>query len=440
MAKKKMTLEEKLEEAIVKDAPYGVSENWIWVKLNGGFAGCLDKFRKPINSTERAKRIGEIPYYGATGQVGFIDDYLTNENLVLVGEDGAPFFDVLKDKSYIIDGKAWVNNHAHILKSYYGLTGNKYLMYYLNVFNYNDYVNGTTRLKLTQASMNNIPVPLPPLKEQQRIVDKIESFFEKLDKAKELIEEARDDFEKRKFSIIYKGISGDLTNNKSKMEFKNGISIPEDWKWIEFKNLGKLERGRSKHRPRNDKCLFGGEYPFIQTGDIANSDVYVIEHKQTLSEFGLNQSKLFKKGTLCITIAANIGDVAILTYDCCFPDSVVGFTPNENVESKYVFYFLTLIKRDLEHFAPATAQKNINLKILGDVEIPVPPLEQQQEIVRILDSLLEEESQVEELTTLEDQIELIKKSILAKAFRGQLGTNCKEDESALELLKDILKE
>lgn len=125
-AAKELTIEEKLAQALVpvEEQPYKIPENWCWVYLTGGFAECLDSFRKPINATERVSRNGDIPYYGATGQVGWINDFLTDEQLVLVGEDGAPFLDLLKDKAYIIKGKAWVNNHAHVLRSYFGNRGN----------------------------------------------------------------------------------------------------------------------------------------------------------------------------------------------------------------------------------------------------------------------------------------------------------------------------
>lgn len=171
MPKKKtaLTIEERLQQALVpaEEQPYEVPENWVWVRLIGNVNSCLDGYRKPINSSERAKRVGKVPYYGATGQVGWIDDYLTNEHLVLLGEDGAPFLDLLKDKAYIIFGEAWVNNHAHILKSYFGEIGNVFLMHYLNMVDYKDYVKGTTRLKLTQGSMQLMPFPLPPFSEQQ---------------------------------------------------------------------------------------------------------------------------------------------------------------------------------------------------------------------------------------------------------------------------------
>ncbi len=147
-------------------------------------AGVLDNLRKPINSDERNSRIANkhenelYPYYGATGQVGFIDDYLVNGTFLLLGEDGAPFLDKNAIKAYSIKGKCWVNNHAHILKP---LCDFEYLMHYLNHVDYKDYVNGSTRLKLTQSDMRSMLVLLPPLAEQKRISAKVKGLFCLLD-------------------------------------------------------------------------------------------------------------------------------------------------------------------------------------------------------------------------------------------------------------------
>ena len=136
--------------------------NWNTVPFTEAVEIC-DSLRRPINSSERAARINGkkqselYPYYGATGQVGFIDDYITDGEYVLLGEDGAPFLDAYAPKAYIVNGKTWVNNHAHVLRS---KTNNKFLCYYLNSFNYKGFVSGTTRLKLTQAEMKRIPVPV----------------------------------------------------------------------------------------------------------------------------------------------------------------------------------------------------------------------------------------------------------------------------------------
>jgi type I restriction enzyme S subunit len=161
------------------------------------------------------------------------------------------------------------------------------------------------------------------------------------------------------------------------------FDLPEGWAWARFPELGEFGRGKSKHRPRNDPTLFNPpKYPLIQTGEVSRADGVVREVHSYYSDIGLAQSRIWPKGTLCITIAANIAESAILGFDSCFPDSVVGFVPADamgNVE--YFLLFVETAKADLLAFAPATAQKNINLEILSSLLIPVPP---RNELTRIV--------------------------------------------------------
>ena len=140
----------------------------------------LDNQRIPVNGTERSKLIGNVPYYGATGQVGTIDRAIFDETLILLGEDGVPFFDPTKHKAYEISGPSWVNNHAHVLRAKPEIVIQRYLLHFLNIFNYTGYVNGATRLKLTQGDMKRIPVPLPNMELQAKIVAKIDLTFEEI--------------------------------------------------------------------------------------------------------------------------------------------------------------------------------------------------------------------------------------------------------------------
>jgi len=152
----------------------------------------LDNQRIPINSTERLQRLGNVPYYGATGQVGTIDKAIFNETLILLGEDGVPFFDSTKHKAYEISGPAWVNNHAHVLRAKSEMVNQRYLLHFLNIFNYGGYVNGATRLKLTQGDMKRIPVPHPNMETQEKIVLKIDKAFEVIKNLTEQINQKKD--------------------------------------------------------------------------------------------------------------------------------------------------------------------------------------------------------------------------------------------------------
>ncbi|HAH6533645.1 TPA: restriction endonuclease subunit S [Escherichia coli] len=168
------------------------------------------------------------------------------------------------------------------------------------------------------------------------------------------------------------------------------FELPEGWEWSYLSDIGILARGRSKHRPRNDPTLYAdGTIPLVQTGDVARSNGCINTYSALYNQLGLSQSKLWNKGTLCITIAENIADSGILNFDACFPDSVVGFTPYENeIPVLYFHYFMMTIKSTLEKFAPSTAQKNINIDILSQLFFPCPPLEEFHRIVDKVQNLL----------------------------------------------------
>jgi type I restriction enzyme S subunit len=170
------------------------------------------------------------------------------------------------------------------------------------------------------------------------------------------------------------------------------FEIPKNWLWCRIGEIGNLKRGKSKHRPRDDKQLFeNGTYPFIQTGDVAkakNNNDLITTVNNYYNEFGLKQSEIQKKGTLCITVAANIAESGFLNFDACVPDSIVCFSAIDNAIEKYTNYYLKIAKEELERFAPATAQKNINLGILNAFPIPLPPLSEQKRIIKKLEELM----------------------------------------------------
>ena len=353
----------------------------------------LDSKRVPITAKDR--KAGPYPYYGANGVQDYVAEYIFDDDLVLLAEDGGHFGSADKPIAYRVSGKCWVNNHAHVLKAKECIDVD-YLCYSLMYRDVSGIVNGATRQKLTQADMRQIEIPLLPIEEQRVVVAKIKKVFELISLRKEQLAKL-DRLVKSRFIELF----GDPVYNNDGLPTKK------------LRELGSLDRGRSQHRPRNDPKLLNGPYPLIQTGEVASAGLYITEYKNTYSELGLQQSKMWKAGTLCITIAANIAQTAILTFDACFPDSVVGFVPNDAVSAIYMHYWFGFFQKILEEQAPQVAQKNINLKILSDLDVMVPKKEHQEQFAAFVEQTDKSKLAIQKSL---DKLELLKKSLMQQYF------------------------
>ena len=241
---------------------------------------------------------------------------------------------------------------------------------------------GGAQPNISQNIIKSTPIPVPSIAEQEKIVAELDCLSGIIEKKKQQLKE----YDALAQSIFYEMFGDPITNEKS-------------WKMRKLGEVGELARGVSKHRPRNAPELLGGNIPLIQTGDIANAGMYIQKYNSTYSELGLSQSKLWPAGTLCITIAATIGKCSVLTFDSCFPDSVVGYIVDcKCTNNEYIYYIFGSLQKILEENAPAVAQKNINLKTLNELLIPIPPLALQQEFASKIEAI-------------EKQKALIKKSI-----------------------------
>lgn len=251
--------------------------------------------------------------------------------------------------------------------------------------------------------LKNLEIPVPPIEKQKRIVKKLEKILSKIQEARALRQESIIEIEQMLKSAIF--------NHFSKTTAKKE----------EFREVAVLERGKFTPRPRNDPKYFGGSTPWIQIGDITDKEgKYINSYSGTLNEEGLAVSKMFSAGTVVTSIAASIGTTGILGFDSAFPDSLIGIQGKE-VLNDYVYYYLLFMHSHLNFIAPQVAQKNINLKILGDLEIPVPDLKEQEKIVAYLDSL---NGKVQILQKLQQEqlqeLEALKQSVLHQAFQGKL--------------------
>lgn len=287
--------------------------------------------------------------------------------------------------AYFWKGKDALLNQ-HIFKVAFGKSDiNKYYLKYsvdAKLEEMKRMVHGATMQHIVKKDFDNTRIPVPSLPIQQQIVDELDTIHSILDKKKEQLKE----LDNLAQAIFYDMFGDPVTNEKG-------------WVVKKLGEVGDVARGVSKHRPRNAPELLGNAMPLIQTGDVANSGMYITEYHAAYSELGIQQSKVWESGTLCVTIAANIGKASILTFRACFPDSVVGFLPkNEAANVEYMYFIFGCLQKILEGNAPAVAQKNINLQILNALTIPLPPLALQQEFAAKVEAI-------------EAQKELIRQSI-----------------------------
>jgi type I restriction enzyme, S subunit len=380
-----------------------MSAAWQTKTLNQ-IAENLDSKRRPITKDVRVS--GEYPYYGASGIVDYVAGFIFDGDTLLISEDGANLLARSTPIAFPASGKYWVNNHAHILK-FENMTTQRFVELYLDGIPLDEYITGAAQPKLNQAALNSIPIPFPPLTEQQRIVGILDEAFDGIATAKtnaeKNLQNARALFESHLQSVF--------------------TECGEGWKQKTLAEIATtFGRGKSRHRPRNEPSLYGGKYPFIQTGDIRNSEHFITEYSQTYSEAGLAQSKLWPKGTICITIAANIAETGILGFDACFPDSVIGVVPDpKEAEVGFVEYLLQSFKARIQALGKGSAQANINMATFEHERFPFPPVAEQRRIVEKFDSLSEETQRLEslyqrKLTALDE----LKKSLLHQAFSGAL--------------------
>jgi type I restriction enzyme S subunit len=254
----------------------------------------------------------------------------------------------------------------------------KFLAYQLRIDPIQQYVamnkRGATIKGITRDCLKQIQLNIPPLPEQKKIAH-ILSTVQRAIEAQERIIQTTTELKK---ALMHKLFTYGLRNEPQK-QTEIG-PVPESWEVVELGAFAKIERGKFSHRPRNEPRFYGGEYPFVQTGDVANCDGIIRTHTQTLNEDGLAISKMFLAGTILITIAANIGFTGILEFDSACPDSLIGISPDERVQTEFLNYYLITQQPEMDRLAPKGTQKNINIQFLKPWLIPLPQIDEQEKI------------------------------------------------------------
>lgn len=402
-----------------------LADGWVQASVRD-VVDILDSERVPVNSKERALRPGNVPYYGATGQVGLIDCPLFNEELCLLGEDGAPFLDRTKPHAYVIDGPSWVNNHAHVLRAVAGITSNRFLKYVFDWTDYAPYVNGTTRLKLTKSAMCRIPIPLPPLAEQERMVEAIEEHVTRLDAAETLLRRARAKLRALHIAVLTEAITGPAQElGFFATDLRYGTSI------------------KCTYEPLGPPVL---RIPNIQIGRVDTSDLkFASDPDVDLKAYLVGADDL-------LFVRTNgsrdlIGRVASTekAAGMAFASYLIRVRlDSTRVLPRYAVYALSTpsCRAAIEAKAATSAgQYNLNLGALKSLKFPVPSVEDQRRIVARVEKQF---SLIDSLSGTVDAAFVrsasLRRSILERAFTGKLVSQDPSDEPASVLLERIAVE
>ena len=435
MAKRKqkesLTLEEKLEAALVPEDEqlYEVPGNWCWVKLLSAFENLTDSKKKI--QTKQYEEVGAIPIIDQGQEFigGFTDDDSLKHDAEL---PVIVFGDHTRCVKYIDFSFAQGADGVKVLKpySFYDSKAFYYALQSIDIPNMG--------YRRHYPLFKNFSIPLPPLPEQHRIVERIESLFSQLDEARDKAQEALDSFDIRKSSLLQKAFSGELTEKWRK---ENRVSI-DTWENLILDSVCEsIYDGDHMPPPKSESGI-----PFLVISNVNDGYLSFKNTRYVPEDYynSLSKTRKPEKGDVLYTLVGSYGIPVVVDSDkpFCFQRHM-GLLKPRKVDTYYLWYQLQsdVIYQKATAIATGTAQLTVPIKGLRKIEIAVPTMKEQQEIVRILNDVLGKERKLQEdILGIIEQIESIKKSILAKAFRGELGTNDPEDESASELLKTVLND
>lgn len=457
MAKKKqieLTIEEKLQNALVpkEEQPYKIPNNWCWVRL-----GNITQIKGGKRIPKGTSLLKENTGYKYIRVTDMKNGTVLNDDIHYISKDiynKISNYTISKNDIYItcagtigrvgiipveFDGANLTENADKIIIKH--INKNllvKVLSSYIVQKQIQEVITTGCQPKLAIKKIEQLKIPLPPINEQQRIVERIESLFVKLDRAKELIENTLAQFEQNKMAILHKAFIGELT---AKWRKENNIDL-SSWQEKTIDELcTSLKYGTSKKsKPEGSVVVL--RMGNLQNGEIDWSNLMYTDDKDDIEKY------LLKKGDVLFNRTNSpelVGKTSIYRgeYPAIYAGYLIKLDYGKDIIGEYLNYMMNSTKAKHYCYTVKTdgvSQSNINAKKIGAFEIPVPTIEEQQEIVNILDNLLAKYNKIKNLEQQLEKIELLKKAILAKAFRGELDTNNPDEESAENLLKEILAE
>ena len=402
-------------------------------------ASLHDSRRVPLNATERAKMKGQFPYYGANGLVDHVNDYLFDGHYVLLAEDGGYFDDPSRPVAYEASGRFWVNNHAHILQPLGGVP-HAFLKGALNTTNWLEYVGGSTRLKLTQGGLQQVPIRLPPIAEQRRIVAKIDSLSTKSGRARENLDRVPGLVEKYKQAILAAAFRGDLTREWRRRsglssdvrafagvpEELDGRLLPSEWNAAAIAEISINHDGKRIPVRASDRATRRGDYPYYgASGIIDQIDDYLFDGDFLL--IGEDGANLLSRST----------PIAFLASGKFWVNNHAHILQANDLTSNHWLHRLVNMI-DLAPYVTGSAQPKLTQAALNRIVVPLPTLVEQAEILRLVDAAFSWIDRLaREAISARKLVDHLDQAVFAKAFRGELIAQDPSDEPATALLERI---
>ncbi len=380
-------------------------EGWAWCRFSEASIN-RDSERKPVNSSNR-KNVKKIyDYYGAAGVIDKVEEYLFDEKLLLIGEDGANLLSRTKNNAFIACGKYWVNNHAHVIDCF-DKSMLDYLCYYINAITLDEYITGSAQPKFTQKALNDLLLPLPALKEQQRIINTIERFFAKIDELELNKTDIQTAIKQAKSKILDLAIHGKLvpqdpndepaeellkriatSDNRpyKKFDDEEPFDIPESWSWCTLGEIYTHTTGKALKKTNNKGTL----RKYITTSNLYwNSFDFTEVREMYFTDDELEKCTI-KKGDLILCNGGDVGRAAIWNYDydICYQNHVSRLRPkNENINNSFFLYLIMIYKQQGMLNGKGVGITSLSASDLLSAVIPLPPYQEQRRIVTKIEEL-----------------------------------------------------
>ena len=383
--------------------PFELPKGWCFTNI-GELLINRDGERKPVSSAIRSKQLNKIyDYYGAAGVIDKIDDYLFDEKLLLIGEDGANLLSKSKNNAFFAEGKYWVNNHAHVLDA----TDKNLLEYVaivINAIKLDDYITGSAQPKLSQDNLNKIPIVLPPLSEQKRIMEAIIHWSLLIEQIEQNKIDLQASIKQAKSKVLDLAIHGKLVqqdpndepasellkriNPKAEIITDNGHyqKLPVGWTICRLKDISKIVTGSTPSK--SNRGYYGGIFPFFKPADL-DAGRHVYKATECLSEDGKKVSRVVPKGATAICCIGTIGKVGYLMYEGATNQQINCAIPSKVVDSVFLFYLCAspLFNDKLNSESSAVTISIVNKSKIEAISVPLPPLAEQKRIVSKIEEI-----------------------------------------------------